>query len=299
MNILIAGSSGLIGNVLYNYFTSQEHQVHRLVRANTSDGPFCWQPSDNFIHLDNSTAIDVVINLAGASIGDGRWSEKRKKVILESRVKSTNLLSRAIINLPAKPKLFISASAVGYYGDTGNKETDEDGQAGTGFLTDVCELWEQATLPAVRAGIRTTYLRTGVVLSTTGGALKKMLFPFKMGLGGKVGTGQQFMSWISISEIPHILDFMINNESISGPVNIVSKVPVTNLEFTKTLGAVLHRPTLFPLPGSVAKLLLGEMADELLLASSRVIPNKLEKSGYPFVNDDLTTTLTKLLKDNL
>jgi uncharacterized protein (TIGR01777 family) len=295
MNILITGSSGLIGTALKKSLAAAGHSVFPLVRKNLPGEPFYWSPAEKIIHLDDSIKIDAVINLAGVNIADKRWNQQRKMQILNSRENATQLLSNALAHLTDKPKVFISASAIGFYGDTGEKSVDENSPAGSGFLAEVAIRWEQATLPAEQAGIRTVHIRTGVVLSTHGGILKQMMLPFSLGLGGIVGNGKQYLSCVSINELTGMMQFILDNESISGAVNLVSRKPVRNIEFTRALGKALHRPTIFPLPAAIARIMFGEMADALLLSSTRVYPARLEQAGYPFLDDDLEKTLKSLL----
>ncbi len=295
MNILITGSSGLIGTHLMDVLTSNDHKVLRMLRSHPDEQAFYWDPSAGIIKMDDSIDIDAVINLAGPSISDGRWSEKRKKLILDSRVDGTRLLSDTLAAMHNKPKVFISGSAIGYYGDTGDQVVDEDSEPGSGFLAEVAWQWEEATRTASEAGIRTVNIRTGVVLSPEGGMLAKLLLPFKMGLGGIIGSGQQYLSWVSLNEVVNMIHFILENESIAGPVNLVSKQPVTNHTFTKTLGSVLKRPTFIPLPAYVVKLAFGEMGEELLLSGARVLPNRLIEGGYNFKDVDLKSTLASLL----
>lgn len=295
MNILITGSSGLVGTHLGKVMEANGHNIIRMLR-NAADGqPFYWLPDKGVINYDNSVEIDAVINLAGESIADGRWSEERKRRILDSRVSGTRLLAETLAKLKSKPKVFISGSAIGFYGETGASIVDEDSKQGTGYLAEVAELWEQAAKPAADAGIRTVNIRTGVVLSPDGGMLQKLLLPFKMGLGGIVGNGQQYISWVSINDIAGMIQFLLENDTISGAINLVSKQPVTNYTFTKKLGSVLNRPTIFPLPACVARVVFGEMADALLLSSIRVQPKRLIEEGYDFIDTDLEKTLRSLL----
>lgn len=296
MNILMTGASGMIGTALTPVLSSMGHQVFPVQRGGIINSPFYWQPLEHTIYLDDSITLDAVIHLAGVSIADRRWNDERKSAILKSRETGTQVLSAALAGLKHKPGVFISCSATGFYGDTGQQEVDEQAPPGTGFLASVCEKWEAATQKASEAGIRTVHIRIGMVLSAVGGALKKMLLPFKLGLGGRIGSGNQYISWISIDDITRIIPFIIDNESLKGPVNVVSPQPVTNREFTKTLAGVLKRPAIFPLPAFIARLVLGEMAGELLLSSSRVIPKKLQDAGYTFACDTLDKTLKNLLK---
>ena len=296
MNILITGSSGLIGTALNNYLKKLGHTIYNMDRRPYSNSPFYWQPDKNIISFDESIHIDAVINLAGSTISDGRWTEAKKKNIFDSRIESTTLLSDHLSKLHSPPNVFISASAIGFYGDTGKGSVDENNKVGSDFLAHVAQKWEESTQSAVDAGIRTVNLRTGIVLSPYGGALKKMLLPFKLTLGGVVGNGQQYMSWISLNEVCRIIEFILKKDSINGPLNMVSPNPVTNYEFTKYLGKALCRPTLFPLPAIIAKLIFGEMAEALLLTSIRVIPSKLINAGYEFIDKDLSKTFSTLLK---
>lgn len=297
MNILISGSSGLIGSALKTSLSASGHKVYGLLRNAKGDQAFYWNPDKNTIHLDESISLDVVIHLAGENIADGRWSQARKNKILHSRENGTLILSQAIAGLAHKPSLFISGSAIGFYGDTGTSAADESSPSGSGFLADVSRRWEQASDAAKQAGIRTVNIRTGVVLSPEGGVLKKMLLPFKLGLGGVIGNGEQWMSWVSIHDITRMIEFIINNPVANGPINLVSNQPVSNKTFTKTLGEVLRRPTFFPMPAFIAKLAFGEMADALLLSNSKVLPAKLNQLGYDTVDDELGLALTRLLSD--
>lgn len=299
MNILLTGSTGLIGSTLSDYLKKQGHYIYPLYRNPTSTKLHYWFPEENRIHLDDEIKIDVVIHLAGENIADSRWSQKKKDAILNSRVKGTRLLAETISGLKNKPALFISGSAIGYYGETGDNIVDEDSSRGTGFLSDVSVEWEASTQAVEDAGIRTIHMRTGIVLSTKGGVLQKMLLPFKMGLGGIVGNGKQYMSWISINDITHIIDHMINDDQLSGPYNLVAPQPVTNRAFTKSLGRALHRPTVFPMPAFIARILFGEMADALLLSSSRVAATRLNALGYKFIDNELEQTLSYLLRNKI
>ncbi|MFT7108920.1 MAG: hypothetical protein ACI843_000576 [Psychrobacter glaciei] len=280
MNVLISGASGLIGSALVPYLEAQGHSVFILHR-NKKDSPFNWDPDSGHIQLDSDIHLDAVINLNGVNIGDQRWSPRRKQQIIQSRTDSTDLLARSIAKLPTPPTVFLSASAIGFYGETGSVAVNENSPAGSNFLSQVVSPWEQAALPAQAAGIRTVFMRSGVVITPNGGALKKMLLPFKLGLGGKVGSGKQYMSWISLSDEIRAMEFLLNND-ISGPVNLTAPAPVSNQDFTKALGHALNRPTVFPMPEFVVKALFGEMGDLLLLGSSRVLPAVLLEKGFSF-----------------
>ncbi len=299
MNILISGASGLIGQALTKFFLQFGHKIYSLVRNSTnnpSGDSFHWQPDSGQISFDPEIVLDVVINLCGET-SKGRWTPSKKASIVNSRVNSTRLISEYLCQLKHKPSLLISASAVGFYGDTGSDAVDESAGNGDDFLAEVSAKWEAASFPARNAGIRTVNMRTGVVLSKNGGALKEMLTPFKLGLGGVIGHGGQYWSWVSMTELLNMIQFIINTESIKGPVNLVSIPPATNREFTKTLGKVLRRPTLFPMPAFMARLLFGEMADAMLLSSVRVLPKKLQQAGYSFLYQDLESALVELLQD--
>jgi uncharacterized protein (TIGR01777 family) len=250
----------------------------------------------NEIDAARLEGIDGVVHLAGANIAGQRWSDSYKQEIRESRVKGTRLIAETLAKLTNKPRVLVCASAIGYYGDRGGEELTEDSPPGTGFLPEVCTAWENACQAARDAGIRTVNTRIGVVLSKDGGALKSMLLPFKLGLGGVVGNGGQYFSWMAIDDIVNALQFVLTNESQTGPVNLVSPQTVTNREFTKTLGRVLGRPTFFPMPAFAARLAFGEMADELLLSSTRVVPRKLQSAGFAYSYSQLELTLQHLLK---
>jgi hypothetical protein len=248
------------------------------------------------VDLEGAEDIDVVVHLAGENISEGRWNASKKARIIDSRVKGTRLLAEFFAAADHKPSAIVSASAVGFYGDSGEMVVDESSEPGDGFLADVCKKWEEATAAAVQAGIRVVNIRLGVVLSAAGGALKKMLLPFRLGVGGVIGSGNQFMSWISIEDVVEAIQYAMVNDSLVGPVNLVSPNAVTNREFTRALGRALHRPTMFPMPAFAARLVFGEMADELLLAGTRAVPRKLMECGYEFRHPELTEALDDLLK---
>lgn len=294
MKILITGASGLIGAALQNYFPAG-YEVRALNRGNREAGKPYWDISAGAIDFAGFEP-EAVIHLAGENIAAGRWTDSRKSRILDSRVAGTRLLVDYLLKMENKPHTLLSGSAIGYYGLRGDEKLDEDSAPGEGFVTDVCIPWEAESKPAAEAGMRLVNLRTGVVLSKHGGALTKMLLPFKMGLGGRIGNGHQYMSWISIDDMVNAVDFVLRDESISGPVNMTAPNPVTNTEFTRALGQALHRPTLFPMPAFAATMLFGEMAEELLLGGARVIPKKLLDNGFKFRHPQIVQALAAVLR---
>jgi uncharacterized protein (TIGR01777 family) len=293
--ILVSGSSGLIGAALILALKSSGYEVACLVRgAASGKGQIQWEPA-RAIALDSVSGFDAVIHLAGESIV-GRWTEAKKRRILESRVQGTRNLVEALAAAPQRPRLLISASAIGYYGDRGEEALRENSSSGNGFLPEVCREWEAAAEPATQAGIRTVQMRFGVVLSRCGGALQKMLLPFRIGVGGNIGSGRQWMSWVDIEDLVGAVQHVIKTETLQGPVNVVAPNPVTNAEFTETLASVLSRPAILPMPAFAARLVFGQIGDELLLASQRVEPAKLLASGYVFQKPDLRKALEDILK---
>ena len=253
-----------------------------------------WDPGQA-LPPESVSGFDAVIHLAGESIV-GRWTDAKKARIRDSRVSGTSNLAAALAKAPKRPRVLISGSAIGYYGDRGEEVLREDSAAGKGFLADVCQAWEAATKPAADAGIRTVRIRIGVVLSKAGGALPKMLFPFRMGMGGNMGSGRQWWSWIDVQDLVGAIHLILKSDLLQGPVNLVAPRPVTNAEFTRTLASALSRPAIFPMPAFAARLAFGQMADELLLASQRVEPTKLVATGYPFQSPDLRKALENVLK---
>jgi uncharacterized protein (TIGR01777 family) len=283
MDILVTGSTGLIGSKLCSFLTADRHHVLRMVRkARTGADEVSWDPSSGKLDSGALEGIDTVIHLAGENIAGGRWTAKRKRRIRESRINGTHLLAQSLAHLSNPPKILISVSAVGYYGDRGEEQLVEESSPGTGFLPDLCREWEEATEPASRKGIRVVIPRLGTVLSPKGGALALMLPIFRLGIGGRIGSGRQYMSWIAMDDLIGVFHHAIHCESLRGPVNAVSPNPVTNLVFSKTLGHVLSRPVLFALPSLAARIVFGEMADEALLASAKVSAARLMDSGYQF-----------------
>jgi uncharacterized protein (TIGR01777 family) len=297
MKILISGSHGLVGTALIQALESEGYDIFRLVRyAPHSETEIEWSPDRYSIALARLEGFDAVVHLAGESIAEGRWTDEKKKRIRESRVKGTRLLGDALANLSQPPKTFVCASAIGYYGDRGDELLTEKSAPGKDFLSDVCVEWEKATALASEKGIRVVNCRFGIILDAKGGALKKMLPPFRMGVGGKIGSGKQWMSWIALDDVVRGIKFALANDSIRGPVNFVAPAPVTNARFTKTLGKVLSRPTLFPIPAFGVRLLFGEMADALLLSSQRVAPTVLQTSNFLFQYSQLDSALRQVLK---
>jgi uncharacterized protein (TIGR01777 family) len=297
MKVLLSGSSGLVGSALIPFLTDAGHQLVRLVRSQPKDeaSEVRWDPGAGDIDAGGLKGVDAAVHLAGESIAAGRWTAAKKDRILESRVKGTRLLAETLAGLEQRPKALVSASAVGYYGDRGEEALSEESASGSAFLSEVCRQWEAATEPAAGAGIRVVNLRFGVMLSTAGGALPRLLTPFRLGVGGRLGSGKQFMPWIALDDVTAALLHALTTETLHGPVNAVAPQAVTNREFTKTLGRVLGRPTLFPMPACAARLAFGQMADELLLASQRVEPAKLLASGYRFRFPELEGALRHLL----
>ncbi|MEZ5492366.1 MAG: TIGR01777 family oxidoreductase [Gammaproteobacteria bacterium] len=294
MNILITGASGLIGSALNSYFEGAGHRVIPLVR-DSSGAAFTWQPEKDVINLDESVDIDVVINLAGPGVADKRWSETRKKELLEARVHCTELLSKTLAQRDQKPSVFISASAIGFYGPRDDQPVDEFADSGSGFLAEISRQWEAATAAAEAAGIRSVHTRFGIVLAADGGALKRMLLPFRLGLGGPIGSGRQYMSWITLDDVVRAVEFVIQDDNLRGPVNLVAPGAVDNREFTRTLGRVLKRPAFIPMPGFQARLLFGEMAEEILLTGVRVKPARLQQAGFHFRSESLEEALRSML----
>jgi uncharacterized protein (TIGR01777 family) len=310
--ILISGASGLIGSALVASFEGHRDEVTRLIRRPPqSPNELQWDPMRE-IPPQLVSGFDVVVHLSGESVS-GRWTEAKKNRIRDSRVVTTDHLARALAQAENNPALFVCASAIGYYGNRGDEVLTEDSSSGNGFLAEVSREWESVTAPAADAGIRTVNLRSGIVLSRDGGALEQMLLPFRLGLGGKVGNGRQWWSWIHIDDFVAAVQHIVNHrrdgnqilerqasspESLSGPVNMTAPSPVTSAQFTKTLAKTLHRPAILPLPAFAAKLALGEFAEEGLLASARVEPKKLLESGFKFRYSELAAALSELLKSH-
>ena len=293
--VLVSGASGLIGSAMLPALQSSGYEVTRLVRgAASGKGDVAWDPSRP-LAPESVSGFDAVVHLAGESIV-GRWTDAKKRRVRESRAQGTRNLAEALAAAPQAPRVLISASAIGYYGDRGEETLREESSSGSGFLPEVCREWEAAAQSATKAGIRTAQMRFGVVLSASGGALQKMLPPFRMGVGGNIGSGRQWMSWIDIDDVVAAIQHALKTETLHGPVNVVGPNPVRNAEFTKTLASVLSRPAIFPMPAFAARLVFGQMADELLLASQRVEPAKLLSSGYVFLKPELRSALENLLR---
>jgi hypothetical protein len=296
MEIVVTGASGLIGSALTASLTTSGHGVTRLVRRppQTGEKALRWDPVSRSIDATAFDGVQAVVHLAGENLAE-RWTAAKKVNIRDSRINGTQVLAEAIAHLASPPKVLVSASAIGYYGDRGEEWLSEESAPGQGFLPEVCRSWEAATETARQAGVRTVQLRFGIVLSPAGGALAKMLPPFRLGLGGVLGNGRQYMSWVALEDTVGAIEHAISTVDLQGPTNVVAPQAVTNYEFTKTLGRVLGRPTAIPLPAFAARLMFGEMADELLLASTRVQPAKLLASGYRFRYPELASALRHLL----
>jgi uncharacterized protein (TIGR01777 family) len=305
MKVLVSGSTGLIGSALVDRLTRLGHEVVRLARGTSrlsatetaaDESPVVrWDPIQGQLETTPLEGLEAVVHLAGEPVGVGRWTAAKRERILSSRVSGTRLLSTTLARLHHPPRVLVSASAVGYYGDRGETELDEDSPPGGGFLSQVCQQWEAATAEAAAAGIRVVLPRIGMVLSPRGGALAKMTPIFRWGLGGRLGSGRQFISWITLEEVVKAIAHLLENERIRGPVNLVSPQPVTNHAFTKALARALRRPALLPAPALLLRLVFGRMADEMLLASVRALPRRLLAAGHEFQDPILEHALRRLL----
>lgn len=294
MKILITGASGLIGKALQTSFKEKGYEMLLGSRGEPKDERHIkWNPDTGFSaeDLPRLEGLDTVIHLAGENISGLRWTEEKKKAIRDSRVFGTRSMIETFDKLKQKPKVFISGSAIGFYGDRGNDEMNESSSAGKTFLSEISKEWEAESRRAEDMGIRTVLLRTGIVLSKDGGALATMMTPFKLGIGGVIGSGEQWMSWISLDDVVRIINFVLENEDFRGAINVTAPNPVTNKEFTKTLGSVLYRPTFLPLPEFAVHMVFGEMGDALLLDSTRVVPKRLLDAGFEFKYPNLKDAL--------
>ena len=299
MKVAVTGATGLIGSALVPFLRSGGHEAAPLPRLSASgrgggDDP-SWDPATGALSDGALDGVDAVVHLAGENIAGGRWTAARKARIRDSRVDGTRRLAEALAALPQPPRTLVAASAIGFYGDRGDEELDESSAPGPGFLPEVCQAWEAAAAPAREAGMRVVHLRIGIVLTPAGGALAQMLFPFRMGAGGVIGSGRQYMSWVALDDVLGGIQHALCTDGLNGPVNMVAPNPATNTEFTKTLGRVLRRPTILPLPAFGARLAFGEMADALLLASTRVDPARLREGGYDFGYPSLEDALRHVL----
>lgn len=297
MRVVVTGSHGLIGRALVEALLARGDDVTRLVRSPTpGPGDARWDVEAGTIEAAALEGHDAVVHLAGEGIGDHRWNEEHKRAVRESRIKGTTLLTETLAKLDRPPRVLASGSAVGFYGDRGDTELEETSGPGSGFLAELVVDWEAATQAAAGAGMRVALLRTGIVLSPVGGSLKQLLLPFRLGLGGRIGSGHQYMSWISIDDEVAAILRVIDDDTLRGPVNLTAPTPVTNATFTKAVGRVLRRPTLLPVPLPALSLLYGrEFVDEALLASQRVVPHALEGAGFEFRHRDLESALRDLL----
>jgi uncharacterized protein len=297
MRVLISGATGLVGTALGEALREDGHAVGHLARPGGTPraGDMRWDPATGIVDVAAMEGADAVVCLSGAGIGDGRWTPERKKVLRSSRVDSTRVLVESLGQMKRKPRLFVGASAIGYYGDRGDEILTESSMAGNDFLALLARDWEAEAMRAESIGIRTVIIRFGMILSAKGGALPRMLTPFKLGAGGRLGSGKQWMSWVALEDVVGIIRAAIANDEIKGPVNVVAPDPVQNAEFTRALARALHRPAIFPAPALALRLALGEMADGLLLSSQRVRPARMMAVGYDYRMKDLDATLRKIL----
>jgi uncharacterized protein len=305
MRVLISGSTGMVGSALSGALRQQGYEVAGLIRPSTriassgaessgSSQVVHWDPATGALD-GNADGADAIVHLAGASIADGRWTTERKRLLGDSRITATHALIDALKRLQRPPRVFVAASAIGFYGDRGDEELTESSAAGEGFLADLTRQWEEESMRASEFGARVVLLRIGIVLDHSGGALPRMVLPFRFGAGGQLGSGRQWMSWVVLGDLVSMIQYALVTDSLNGPVNAVSPHPVRNAEFTKVLARVLHRPAFFPAPGFALRLALGEMADALLLSSQKVLPKKLAGLGYRFAFPEMETALRSVL----
>jgi uncharacterized protein len=299
MRILISGSSGLIGKAISDALTRDGHTVGRLARptrgAYAQTGDVLWDPVAGAFGAAEADGVDAVVHLAGASIAGGRWTAARKSLLRSSRIEATRHLVESLGALERPPRIFVGASAIGYFGDRGDESLDEQSAPGADFLAALTQDWEREQAAAARFGARVVSMRFGIVLAKNGGALPRMAMPFKFGAGGRLGSGRQWMSWIALRDVVGIAKFALANAALAGPIDAVAPEPARNADFTRALAEVLHRPAIFPAPAFTLRLALGEMADALLLSSQRVFPRRLQESGYVFEQTDLRAALREAL----
>ncbi|MET8957248.1 TIGR01777 family oxidoreductase [Streptomyces sp. NPDC004393] len=294
--IAVAGASGLIGSALVRSLTADGHEVVRLVRRSArGEEEVCWDPEEQYVDAAGLIGCDAVVNLAGAGIGDHRWTDAYKKTLRDSRVLGTAALAEAVASLPEPPRVFVSGSAIGYYGETGDRAVDETAPPGDGFLPSLCVEWEEAAAPAQEAGVRTVFARTGLVVAREGGAWGRLFPLFQAGLGGRMGDGRQYWSYIALHDEVAALRHLIDREDLSGPFNLTAPEPLTNRQITDAMGRVLHRPTLFPVPAPALRLVLGEMSGDVL-GSARVVPERLLESGFSFAFPGIEEALRAALQ---
>lgn len=298
MLVLVSGSTGLVGTALLEALRARGDRVRSLVRREARGADEArWDPAARTIDPRALDGVDAVVHLAGENVAGQRWNEAHKRRVLDSRVDGTTTIAEAIARAATKPRVLVSASAIGFYGNTGASRVDEGSPEGRGFLAEVCHAWEAATAPAEAAGVRVVHARIGVVFAERGGALEKMLLPFKLGVGGRIGDGTQGMSWVALDDVVGGLLHCIDTETLRGPVNLTAPSPVSNADLTRALGRVLHRPTPFPVPGFALRIAAGtEMADEILLGGSYVFPARLTDTGYRFRHPDLEPALRSMLR---
>jgi uncharacterized protein (TIGR01777 family) len=301
MRILVSGSGGLVGRAVSAYLASHQHAVVALHRPQSTNSPghpdsILWDPVGNELDPATLENFDAILHLAGENIGGKRWTDGQKARIKSSRVHPTQLLSDAITLLKHPPRVLLCASAVGYYGNRGDETLTEESSPGHDFLAEVCREWEAAALPASKHGVRVVNLRMGAVLAKEGGLLPRLLPLFLLGLGGTLGSGRQFMAWIAINDLMRIVELLLQRDDIHGPVNVVAPTPITNVEFTKILGKMISRPTLLPVPALALRIMLGELAEGLLLTSTRVTPARLQAAGYSFMYPRLEDALAVLIR---